>query len=168
MSQEKNLAIRWLEHALVLGLSVMAVVVFANVVLRYLFDSGISVTEEVSRFIFVWLTFVGSVVALHQGLHLGMDALVSRVPQRLGLVIRFVSGVLMLACCALLFKGSWEQTRLNADNVSALSGIPVGLMYGVGIFVSTFMAWIILRDLWWVCTGKSSAKPAGDQIPREA
>ena len=60
-------------------LAVMVVLVFGNVVLRYVFNSGISVSEELSRWLFVWLTFLGAVVALHERAHLGSDMLVGRL-----------------------------------------------------------------------------------------
>lgn len=41
-----------------LALAVMVVMVFGNVVLRYAFNSGITVSEEVSRWLFVWITFL--------------------------------------------------------------------------------------------------------------
>ena len=47
---------------MVLLLAAMVVMVFGNVVLRYLFDTGIDVSEELSRYFFVWLTFIGAVV----------------------------------------------------------------------------------------------------------
>ena len=58
----------------------MVVLVFGNVVLRYAFNSGITVSEELSRWLFVWMTFVGAVVALRDHAHLGMDSVVSRLP----------------------------------------------------------------------------------------
>jgi len=45
-------------------LAVMVVMVFGNVVLRYAFNSGIIVSEEVSRWLFLWVTFLGAIVAL--------------------------------------------------------------------------------------------------------
>ena len=65
-----------------LFLAVMVVLVFGNVVLRYAFNSGLTMSEEVSRWLFVWLTFMGAVVALREHSHLGVDALVLRLPQR--------------------------------------------------------------------------------------
>jgi hypothetical protein len=41
-------------------LAAMVVLVFGNVVLRYGFNSGIAVSEELSRWLFVWLTFMGA------------------------------------------------------------------------------------------------------------
>ncbi|NDY93911.1 TRAP transporter small permease, partial [Ideonella livida] len=49
----------WLIEQLMVGLlAVMVVLVFGNVVLRYAFNSGITVSEELSRWAFVWLTFL--------------------------------------------------------------------------------------------------------------
>ena len=57
---------KFLTHAMhgviVVSLALMVVMVFGNVVLRYLFNSGITASEELARFFFLWLIFVGSVV----------------------------------------------------------------------------------------------------------
>jgi TRAP-type C4-dicarboxylate transport system permease small subunit len=58
---------RLLEGAIAVMLAVMVVLVFGNVVLRYGFGSGITVSEELSRWLFVWLTFLGALVALRRG-----------------------------------------------------------------------------------------------------
>ena len=57
-------------------LAVMVVMVFGNVVLRYGFNSGITVSEELSRWSLVWLVFLGAIVALREHQHLGVDSLV--------------------------------------------------------------------------------------------
>jgi len=162
----KSTAIRWLEHLLVVGLSVMGLMVFTNVVLRYVFDSGIAVTEELCRFIFVWLTFVGAVVAMFEGLHLGVDAVIIALPRPIGTVFRVIGRVLMLLCCVAILKGSWTQTILNISNFAALSGTPVALLYSAGAFASIFMGGIILKELWEIVNGV--AKPAGEKPATEA
>ena len=55
---------------IVISLALMVIMVFSNVVLRYVFNSGITASEELSRFCFLWLIFVGSVLALKEGGHL--------------------------------------------------------------------------------------------------
>ncbi|MEO7547482.1 MAG: TRAP transporter small permease, partial [Ramlibacter sp.] len=87
-------------------LATMVVLVFGNVVLRYAFNSGITVSEELSRFLFVWLTFMGAVVALMQREHLGIDALVNRLSRRGQLVCALLGDLLMLLCCVLFVWGS--------------------------------------------------------------
>ena len=59
----------------------MVAMVFGNVVLRYAFNSGLVVSEELSRFCFVWLTFLGAIVAMREHAHLGMDGFVRRLPR---------------------------------------------------------------------------------------
>ena len=61
-------------------LALMVVMVFGNVVLRYGFNSGITVSEELSRWLFVWMTFLGALVAMREHAHLGTDMLVARLP----------------------------------------------------------------------------------------
>ena len=68
-----------LELLLVALLAVMVVMVFGNVVLRYGFNSGITVSEELSRWAFVWMTFLGAIIAIKDNGHLGTDMLVGRL-----------------------------------------------------------------------------------------
>ena len=69
-----------LKFIIVLCLACMVVLVFGNVVLRYAFNSGITVSEELSRWFFVWLVFLGAIIGMKEHGHLGMDSFVSRLP----------------------------------------------------------------------------------------
>ena len=62
-----------LKFVIALCLAVMVVLVFGNVVLRYGFNSGITISEELSRWLLVWLTFLGAIVAVREHAHLGVD-----------------------------------------------------------------------------------------------
>ncbi|MDD3937959.1 TRAP transporter small permease, partial [Rhodoferax sp.] len=48
----------------------MVFMVFGNVVLRYGFNSGIDVSDEMSRYCFIWLTYIGAMVAMREKGHL--------------------------------------------------------------------------------------------------
>lgn len=139
---------RLLEHLLVLGMSVMSLMVLLNVVLRYGFNSGIPFSVEVSRLIFGWVVFIGSVIALKDGAHLGVSWFIEAFPKPVRLVCLWVSHALMLWCCWLLWQGSWIQTVVNLNNYAPISGISVGTMYAAGLFASVFFALILLRNLW--------------------
>ena len=136
-------------------LAVMVVLVFGNVVLRYAFNSGITVSEELSRWLFVWLTFVGAVVALRDHKHLGMDSVVSRLPVGARKACFILSNALMLYCVYLFFRGSWDQTIINIGNMAPATGISSGwFYYSVGIFFSVMAAALLLRNLWQAVTGR--------------
>jgi TRAP-type C4-dicarboxylate transport system permease small subunit len=126
------------------------------VVLRYAFNSGITVSEEVSRWLFVWMTFIGALVALKERAHLGSDMLVSRLP-RLGKQVCLVVGhLLMLYITWLLFQGSLAQARINLDVEAPVTGASVAIFYGVGVVFAVASAAILLHELWRAVTGQLS------------
>lgn len=145
-----------IEAVLALALSLMVIMVFGNVVLRYLFNSGISVSEEVSRWLFVWLTFLGAVVALHERGHLGTDFLTGKLPPAGKKLCLGVGYVLMLFTCWLLFKGALEQTKINWDVSAPSSGASVGIFYASGIVFSVSAFIMLAVDLLKLLMGKTS------------
>ena len=128
-------------------LAVMVVLVFGNVVLRYTLNSGITVSEELSRWLFVWLTFMGAVVALREHGHLGTDVLVSRLPAAGKKVCLVLAQVAMLYVSWLLLKGSWAQMVINADTEAPVTGASVGIFYASGVLMGGSAIAILLRDL---------------------
>lgn len=123
-----------LEVIMVALLVGMVGMVFFNVVLRYCFDSGISVSDEMSRFFFVWLTFVGSVVVYRENSHLGVETLVKIMPKVGRKIFILVSDALVLFSCAVFFWGTWKFHDINATNVAPITGIPMTYVYNIGYF----------------------------------
>jgi TRAP-type C4-dicarboxylate transport system permease small subunit len=91
-----------LKFLIVLSLAAMVVLVFGNVVLRYAFNTGVTVSEELSRWFFVWLTFLGAIIAMREHGHLGMDSLVVRLPV-IGKKICLVTSLLLMLYATWLF-----------------------------------------------------------------
>ena len=143
-----------IEWILALCLLAMVIMVFGNVVLRYGFNSGITVSEEMSRFVFVWLTFIGAIVAMREGAHLGIDTLVSRLSRTGKKVCLAISEVLMLICCVLFFWGTWLQHNVNATNVAPVTGLNMIWVYGIGYVTSLGIGLLILHKLWRLITGQ--------------
>jgi TRAP-type C4-dicarboxylate transport system permease small subunit len=139
--------VRVLEVLLVACLLTMVVMIFGNVVLRYGFNSGLVLSEELSRFAFVWMTFVGAVLAAREGLHVGVDGLVKVLPAWVGRACLALAEVLVIACCAVFFWGTWRQHEVNASTVAAVSGLPLIWVFGVGYFTSVGIAFISAQRL---------------------
>ena len=151
---------KYLMHAMntviVVALALMVVMVFSNVVLRYVFNSGITVSEELSRFCFLWLIFVGSVVAMKERAHLGVDTLIVRLPRSGKILFVLVSNALMLWVCYLFFKGSLKQTIVGWGTLKPATGIPMAFHYATGLVMSVGIAVILIGNTWRVLTGKAS------------
>lgn len=145
---------RILEVITVALLALMVVLVFGNVVLRYLFNSGITVTEELSRWMFVWTTFLGGVVALRHHGHLGTEFLVGRLGPK-GRKLCLAAGyLLMLFVCWLLFRGALEQTRLNWNVRAPSSGASLAWFYAAGVVFAVSSAVILAVELYRLVTGR--------------
>ena len=146
-----------LKVAIALCLAAMVVLVFSNVVLRYVFNSGIATSEELSRWLLVWLTFLGAIVALRQHAHLGVDTLVRALPPRGRFICFIVSYALMLYANWLLTLGSWKQAVLTYGDTAPASGISVGLFfYSSGLVFGVSAAVILVYDAFRVLTGAAS------------
>ena len=152
-----DLYCRVLKAAVALCLAAMVVLVFSNVVLRYAFNSGIATSEELSRWLLVWLTFLGAIVALHQHAHLGVDTLVRALPPRGKFLCFVASYVLMLYADWLLTLGSWKQAVLTFGDSAPASGISVGLFfYSSGLVFGVSAAVILLYDFVRVLSGAAT------------
>lgn len=149
--------IRVIEWLLIALLGVMVVLVFSNVVLRYAFNSGIVFSEEVSRFVFMWLTLLGALVAMHDGAHLGMNSVIAALPEWGQRVARFLSDALMLVCCALLAHGTWKQVGLAMDDRSPVTGVPMGVVFSGLLVTSVGIALLLAMSLWRQLSGRMPA-----------
>lgn len=139
---------------MVLCLAAMVVMVFGNVVLRYGFDSGLTVSEELSRWLFVWLIFMGALVALRRRAHLGSDVLVSRLPVAGRRLCLGASHLLMLGLCALMLRGAWQQTLINAGTRSAVTETSMAWFYASGVVFAALAFVVVAHEFWRLLTGR--------------
>lgn len=136
-----------LEFFVVAILATMSCLVFLNVVLRYGFNSSINITEEVSRYLFVWLTFLGAVLAFNANQHVKVTILTARLSPEKQRVLQLLTDTLMLFCCYLMVQGSFVQFQLNLDNIAPISGIPTGITYLAGLIAGAFIALLLIIRL---------------------
>lgn len=134
----------------------IVVMVFGNVVLRYGFNSGIDISEELSRWCLVWITFIGAALALKESRHLGVDAFVVRLSRRGRSICFFATRVAMLVVAVMFFLGSLRQTRMDWDVAAPVTGLSTGLFYGVAVLFGAAASLIIARDLWRLLRGRLS------------
>ena len=158
LKRDVDLLFKGIEAFMALLLIAMVVMVLGNVILRYGFDTGISASEELSRTAFVWLTFIGAVVATRDGTHLGVDSLLRRLSRKGQLAMVFVSEVIVLICCLLMFQGTWLQHSVNATTASLITGMPVIWVFGILYFTSAGIGVLILHKLWRIATGQATDK----------
>jgi TRAP-type transport system small permease protein len=154
---------RLIETLLIGGFVVMLALVFGNVVLRYGFDSGIIMAEEVSRVIFVWLTFGGAYLVACEGGHLGMSSVTGALGPAGRRACMVVAETLSLVCMALVVIGCWRQIVINIDNHAPITGVPLAVTYMAAFACGIGIGLLNLLALWRLITGrKPDNGPQGD------
>lgn len=145
---------RVLRMVMVAFLALMFVLVAGNVVLRYGFNSGVTVSEELSRWLFVWVVFLGAIVAQRDGAHLGTDALLARLSPAGKRLCFVISHLLMLLVCWMLARGSWDQVLVNRETSSPVMGVSLGIFYASGLVLALSAALVLVNQLWRLCSGQ--------------
>lgn len=120
-------------------LAVMLVLVLGNVVLRYGFGTGITVSEELSRLLFIWVVFVGAVLAARERAHLNVDLLAQHLSLRGRWILAMLSEGFVVLCCVAVVWGMALQHDILATTQSLVMGYPMSLLYGVAYVAGTGM-----------------------------
>lgn len=147
---------RALEVVMVLCLVVMLVMVFGNVILRLFFNTGIDLSEEIPRFAFVWMTFLGAIVGMRRRAHLGVDILVQALPVLGRRICWGVSQAVMLVCCVYIVYGTWLQHEIIEGNASPVAQLSMLWVFGVSYLTGSAIGLICLSNLVRLIAGKVS------------
>lgn len=155
---------RTVEYLMALALAIMVALVFGNVVMRYLFNSGFAAAEELARLMFVWLIFLGAILALRHHGHLGVDMLQAKLPRPLRRACAVLSHLLMLYALWLFAYGSWAQTVIGMETYSTVLRYPTAFMAASGLVCSASMIVIVAANLWRIVLNRPDAMVPGDPV----
>lgn len=118
---------------------VMATIVLAQVVLRYVFRAPFVWAEEASVFLMIWIAFVGAGLALREGAHIAMNLLPARLPRVWSRTLLAVSGVAMIGFLAVVL---WQGALLAVfvgDQPSPALRLPMIWPYAIMPLGAAFM-----------------------------
>lgn len=145
---------RLLHAAIAICLTCMATFVFANVILRYFFNYGLTWAEEASRYLFIWLIFLGAIVAYQENVHLGVDTLVNRLSVKGKRLLFICNNIILAITMGLCADGAWKMTVLTRTQESPSLQLPMSLVYVSGFICSVAMVGISLYNLYRLFTNK--------------
>lgn len=129
----------WVRRSEVVALgalmAALTAVTFLQVVMRYVFNAPLTWSEEMARYLFVWVSLVGAGAAVGRGAHYGLEAVHKRLPAALHGVFGAAAMLIVLAFGATLLVTGIRETALAARQFSwsmpirmhwAYAAIPVG------------------------------------------
>ena len=123
-----------LSYAVAVLLVAMSGIVFGNVFSRYFLNTTLGWYEEVSRFMLIWIVFLGAAIALIRSDHLSIDMLPLVFSPRVCRAMAVLTDLLVLAALAIMFQGAWEMAidSLRSGWVASSIPIPYGWVYMIG------------------------------------
>ena len=154
MQRTIDLFYRLLEYLLIVLLAGMAIMVFVNVVMRYSMNSGLTVSDEMARYFFVWVTFIGAVVTFREHGHLGVETLVAHFGRKGRILCMIASNLIIILCSAIFFWGTWKQLPINWGMKAPVTGLSMGYVYGIGFITGAGCTIIALERLYRLVTGR--------------
>ncbi|MBT82127.1 MAG: TRAP transporter permease DctQ [Alteromonadaceae bacterium] len=154
MRQLVKLIDKSLAASLIAAMAAILLVVVWQVISRYLLKDPASVTEELSRFLLIWIGILGSAYAYRQKVHLGFNLIVNRQSETMRrLIMTFVELLVVTFCVLVLIVGGNALVSLTLDlnQISAALGVKMGWIYTVlpvsGV-IMVFYSIINIYNLW--------------------
>ena len=123
-------ALLWLTKASVVVISVVIVcATMAQVIFRYVVLSPLPWSEELARYCFVWIVFLGGAIGLSRGAHLGVDLLVNLLPFKLQRAIETLSSVCIVIFALVVINASLPVLQMNMYQRSPALGLQMSWVY---------------------------------------
>ena len=138
-----------LDAVLVFMMIVMAGAVVLQVASRYVFNNPTSWSEELARYLFVWITFLGAAVVIRKRRHVDVTVLTDRLPPGAAKVVYLVSDAAVLFMLGALTWAGAGLAIMAHRQLSAAMDLPMSLAYsampvGTGlmfVFLVATMIW---------------------------
>jgi len=156
-----NLLFRSIEALMAFFLAVMIVLVFTNVVLRYVFSTGFEWSEEIARLCFIYLVYLGAIGAMRENQHLIIDSVLSRIPDIWQKAIYFLVQAGIIWMMVVLIRGSWQLVMQNLGDRWVATQFPIYLVYAVGLVTGVSIIVIALANLYRLIVLK---RPVGELL----
>ncbi len=118
-------------RVLIASLVVTVSLIFGQIVMRTVFNSSLSWSEELARYLFIWQTWLGISIGVRDGKHIRVEILFSWVKGKKAKLLHILASVLSVVFCVFLFWFGWKVMR-NAyikHSVSAAMLAPLWLVY---------------------------------------
>jgi len=128
------------------GMAALIGVITLQIVSRVLF-TAVGWTEEVARFLLVWITFLAGTLAFQRGRHIAVTFAVDALPVRLRQIARLAALLIVLAFLITLIVIGYRYMQVQSFQKSASLRLSMTYVYAVMPICAAIMAWYALVDI---------------------
>jgi TRAP-type C4-dicarboxylate transport system permease small subunit len=157
MKKFLNALFRGIEVLIALFLALMIVMLFMNVVLRQ-FGKGFAWSEEIARFAFIYLVYLGAIGAARENRHLLIDSVLLRIPIQAQKVLYALIQICIIWLMWILVSGAWGLAYQNRADRWVATHIPIVMIHGIGAITGGAIIIISLANLFRLIVLKEPVK----------
>lgn len=168
-AQFEHAFVRLNQALIVLLMASMAILVFANVVMRYVFNQSIFWVEEFTQIQMIWVAYLGAGLALREGRHVAVDMLQDALPAPLRHAVRwFIAVATALFLLTLVLLGV-QIAEFTWNQETPAMGLPAGLPYlGIPLGAAAMLLHLLLFWRQFVTRDFEQVEELGDDSPEVA
>ena len=123
----------------------MTVLIFSQVVCRYVMNNSLTWSEELGRYIFVWITFIGLPVALKAKAHVALDLLLKKVHGKTYLILLTINAIFTSILSIVIFYSGLKLVLLGVGQISSAIQLPMQYVYIVIPFSGLLLLFFTIR-----------------------
>lgn len=135
-----------IQPAVFAAMAALIGVITLQIVSRVLFNA-VSWTEEVARFLLVWITFLAATLAFQRGRHIAVTFAVDALPERLRQAARIAATLAVLAFMVALVVIGYRYMQVQSFQKSASLRVSMTYVYAIIPLTAALMSWYALVDL---------------------
>lgn len=137
------------ENVLLLMFALLVIVSFMQVVMRYLFQDSLSWSEEFSRYLFIWLTWMSTGYAVRKHRHLRIEVLSDFLGEQGKIILDILAMTVWCAFGLFLVSKGWTITSLlwRRGQITAALEIPMAITYASVPFGAAVMSMRLLDEI---------------------
>lgn len=133
------------EIVIVAMFAAMVAVIFLQVIMRYVFNNSLSWSEELGKFFFVWITWLGISLGERVGEHIKITMLTDRLPFKVAQIVNIISEIIVIAICAVTFY--YGVSLVFSQMGTHYAGIKISVSWGY-LAVVVGCGLMIIRSVW--------------------
>lgn len=130
------------DHVLAVFLGLIVIIMFAQVLFRYTFNNSLSWTEEIAKFIFIWITFLGAALCFRDRMHLGVDFLVEKIPLKYKPFLEIFNTLVITIFNGIMIIIGFSWVINVSGTISPAVGLPLNIVFYAALPTSAAISFI--------------------------
>jgi len=157
---------KFIGGVIVFLLAAAFLVIFAQVLLRYVFAMGFPWTEELARFSIIWLSFLGASVAIRHRKHLCIDVIEARLSKKPRMALNVLTDLLLISFFIIMIVIGYQYAFANRSNISAGLRISMAYVY-IALIVGMALCVLYAIELVWKRLATGEVHPYGPVVKQD-